>query len=206
MAPDRAHVGVVLAAPGDLVDDERPDGVAEGLAHRAGRAHERAGPPEQLVRALEEAQRLPEVALPGGPPPEDVEREAERREVASPGAVADLGGPRGVGLQGLDGTLVLLAMLDGEVKEPGLDQGDEPGQRLDDLIGRPKGPLDSLVHARSLQLSSTLSLKIRTTDLRLGWRDGDNRATPRAAALAPPPPCALPTDLDRMGPPGRGRG
>ena len=61
---DRAHVGVALAAPGHLVDDERPDGVAEGLAHRAGRAHERAGPPEQLVRAPGRG-----AAPPGGRPP-----------------------------------------------------------------------------------------------------------------------------------------
>jgi hypothetical protein len=158
--PNGAHVGALLAAPGDLADDQGPDRVAEGLPHRAGRAHEGVGPPEQLVRALEEAQRLREVALPGGPPPEDVEGEAERREVAAPGAVLDLEGPGGIGLQGLDGALVLLAMLGGEIKETGLDEGDEPGKRLDDLVGRPKRPLDGLVHARSLQPSSKLSLKV----------------------------------------------
>ena len=115
--PRGGHVGLALPAPGDLVDHDRAHRVAEGLAHRAGGAHERIGLPEELVGGLEEAQGLGEVALPGRAPSEHVQGEAEGGEVPAPRAVADLGGARRVALQDLDGGAVLLEVLRGEVRQ-----------------------------------------------------------------------------------------
>ena len=133
--------------------DEDAHRVPEDLAHRPGRVQQRVGPAEQLVRRLKQAECLAEVAVAGGAAPEHVEGEAEGREVPAPGAVPDLRGAGGVALQDLYGGAVLLEVLRREILEVDLDDGDETGKGIDDLLGGPKRPLDKLVHAGSLQLS-----------------------------------------------------
>src|SRR5262249_33582918 len=144
--------GLASPAARHLIGHQGPHGVPEGLPHGAGGMHERVGPSEKLVRGLEEPEGFVELALSGGAPSQNIEREPESGELPAPGTVSNLSGAGDLGLQELDRGAVLLEMLRWEVLKMDLDDGHELGKGVDDLLGGPKGPLDKPVHTGSLQL------------------------------------------------------
>ena len=139
------------------------------------------------------------LAIAGRAPSQHVQREPQGGEVPAARAVPDLGDPGDLAFQDLDGGAVLLEMLGREIRKVDLDRGDESGKSLNDLLGGPKRPFDhKLVHVKSLQLS------FKIWNFTAAPRRRKGLAAQGRGLLPPAPPRALPTDLDRVGPPGGG--
>jgi hypothetical protein len=115
--------------------------------------------------------------------------------------VPDLRAVEDGAFQDFDRRAVLLEVLRREIVEMDLDDGHEARQGLGYLLGRPQGPLDrfihAFIHAGSLP-NEPEGLKWPMESPPAGAGGEGSLADTGPRLLAPPPPRALPTDLDRV--------